>query len=391
MSTRNQPASLEAPEAFSRAPAPRAAEGVPVVWFCSTPTPYNNYLFEHLRRRLGARFEVVFQMAGVEQAPWKTLDNAREWTRVLRKRLGVDWQTVREFGRRRDAMLVMAGWNTWTNRLILAANWLRGGGNYVLWTDVPRQEGLRHRMRDWLLRPLFARARAVMGTGVVAVERLRQMGAAPAKIVNFPCWTEVPERAALVSRGQGHPLRFGCIGRLVAYKGFDNAIRALARLRDSSVLDIIGAGPEDQSLKRLAGELGVDTRVNFRGWYEPGQVREYLARHCDCLLHPASQLEPYGVVILEAMAWAVPVIGSRAAAAVVDRVDHGRNGYILELPVSVEELAANMHSLTNRDLLRRMGETARATAEQWPIGRAVGIIEQLAAGVPPDALGQQIE
>lgn len=384
MSSRHQPASLAYAET-SEGSAPRAAKAVPVAWFCSTPTPYNNFLFEHLRRRLGERFQVVFQMAGVEQAPWKTLENGKEWTRVLRKRLGVDWKAVREFGRRRDAMLVMAGWNTWTNRLILAANWLRGGA-YVLWTDVPRQEGLRHRMRDWLLRPLFARARAVMGTGVVAMERLRQIGAAPEKIVNFPCWTEVPERAALVPRSQGRGLRFGCIGRLVAYKGFDNAIQALARLRDDSVLDIIGAGPEEQPLKRLAAELGVEKRVNFRGWYEPWQVRDYLARECDCLLHPASQLEPYGVVILEAMAWAVPVIGSRAAAAVVDRVEHGHNGYILELPVSVEALAGHMRSLGDFALRQQMSQAARCTAEQWPIERAVSIIEQLAAGVAPDTL-----
>ena len=384
MSGRDQPASLAHPAAPGGS-APRPAKTAPVVWFCSTPTPYNNYLFEHLRRRLGPRFQVVFQMAGVEQAPWKTLENGKEWTRVLRKRLGVDWQAVREFGRRRDAMLVMAGWNTWTNRLILAATWLRGG-DYVLWTDVPRQEGLRHRMRDWLLRPLFARARAVMGTGVVAVERLRQMGAAPGKIVNFPCWTEVPERAALVPRSQGRRLRFGCIGRLMAYKGFDNATRALARMQDGSVLDIIGIGPEEQRLKRLAVELGIGERVHFRGWYEPWQVRDYLARDCDCLLHPASQLEPYGVVILEAMAWAVPVIGSRAAAAVVDRVEHGHNGYLLELPVSVEALAEHMRSLTDFQLRRRLGEGARRTAEQWPIERAVGMIEQLAAGVAPDVL-----
>ncbi len=116
----------------------------------------------------------------------------------------------------------------------------------------------------------------------------------------------------------------------------------------------------------------------FHGWCEPAAVNAYLATQCSCLLHPAPELEPYGVVILEAMAHGIPVIASRAAAAAVDRVEHGRGGYILELPISVDVLTAHMEEMTDLEHARSMGREARRVAEEWPIERAVDIIEELA-------------
>ena len=53
------------------------------------------------------------------------------------------------------------------------------------------------------------------------------------------------------------------IGRLVYYKGLENAVRALADV--PGTLLIVGTGPLEQSLKRLARDIGVSERIVWCG------------------------------------------------------------------------------------------------------------------------------
>jgi glycosyltransferase involved in cell wall biosynthesis len=100
--------------------------------------------------------------------------------------------------------------------------------------------------------------------------------------------------------------RFVHQGRLVAYKGTDLAIRAIARTRTPATLDVIGDGDERASLEKLAAELGVSDRVRFAGWmkHEPLIValRSYRA-----MVTP-SLAEANGIVFQEAMMIGLPVI-----------------------------------------------------------------------------------
>lgn len=349
-----------------------------VVWFTQMPTPYNNFLFERLHRTLDGRFTVYFVSPGAADAPWRSLAR-HPWMKLFHTYCGVDWHIIRTVWRKPESLLVLGGWNVPTNRLLLHGCMLTGRP-YVLWTDTPQHNpGWKHRLRNSLLRPIFRQAHAVMGTGCTATARLREMGAPADRIVNFPYWTPLPA-PGLCRTASGNPVRFACIGRLVPYKGFEYPIRALACLpaRDA-VLDIIGAGPDERRLRMLAQDLGLADRVMFRGWYEPDQVGTYLRVDCGGLIHCTPQLEPYGVVVLEAMAHGRPVIGSAACGAVVDRVEHGRNGFLLDNPISVPALAECMRALTNLDRLQQMGAAARHTAEQWPVERGIAVIQELLA------------
>ena len=363
-----------------------------VVWLAQTPTPYNNFLFEQVHRTLAGRFTVYFVSSGAADAPWISLPNY-SWMNFFHTRCGVDWTIIRTLARKRDALLIVGGWNVPTNRLLL--HWyMLTGRPYVLWTDTPQQSPTwKHKLRNGLLRPLLRQAHAVMGTGRMATAHLWEMGAPAHRIVNFPYWT--PLRTSSHMAITAKPVRFACIGRLVTYKGFEYPIRALSQLPvDEAVLDIIGTGPDEHRLQSLSQELGIADRIMFRGWYEPDQVAAYLDSECGCLIHCSPQLEPYGVVILEAMAHGRAVIGSTACGAVADRVEHGRNGFILPTPISVPALAECMRALTNLDRLQQMGSEARRTAEQWPVDRGISIIHELLTvrkqpelnRVPPEAV-----
>jgi len=100
------------------------------------------------------------------------------------------------------------------------------------------------------------------------------------------------------------------LGRLHVNKGFDRLLEAMALLRDegiSATLRIAGDGPERAALTAQAAHLGLGPeRVIFSGWVDP--VDPFLAQ-ADVFVLP-SRVEPFGLVVAEAMAAGVPVIAS---------------------------------------------------------------------------------
>lgn len=102
----------------------------------------------------------------------------------------------------------------------------------------------------------------------------------------------------------------GNVGRLHPDKDQATLIRgfaqALPQLPAGSLLAIMGSGRLENSLKALAAELGVSESVRFLG--QVGQGRRYFRAFDVFAL--SSDHEPFGMVLLEAMAADVPVIGT---------------------------------------------------------------------------------
>ncbi|MDC7683165.1 glycosyltransferase [Asticcacaulis sp. BYS171W] len=101
----------------------------------------------------------------------------------------------------------------------------------------------------------------------------------------------------------------GALGRLHVNKGFDVLIRAVGLLRDRGTevhLSIAGDGPEKDSLQKLVDDLGLQAIVGFPGWIEPADG--FMAT-CD-LFVLSSRVEPFGLVLAEAMAAGVPVVST---------------------------------------------------------------------------------
>lgn len=104
--------------------------------------------------------------------------------------------------------------------------------------------------------------------------------------------------------------RIGALGRLHVNKGFDVLIRAAAVLRDRGVeasLSIAGDGPEMEPLSQLIAELALGDRVSLPGWTDPPDA--YLTGLDLFVL--SSRVEPFGLVVAEAMAAGVPVVSTR--------------------------------------------------------------------------------
>lgn len=102
----------------------------------------------------------------------------------------------------------------------------------------------------------------------------------------------------------GGTLHLGYVGRLAEEKGVDLLLRAMAD-EPHATLDIVGDGPEKHALEKRAERLGLGHRVRFLGRRK--DVAQFY-RQIDALVLPSRALDPFGMVVAEAMALGVPCL-----------------------------------------------------------------------------------
>lgn len=158
------------------------------------------------------------------------------------------------------------------------------------------------------------------------------------------------------------------VSRLSAEKNLDHLIKAFllvnSKLKDS-VLIIAGDGNDRERLKKLAKELRIAQRVKFVG--ERKDVEKFYTI-ADVFVLP-SRYEGFGQVLLEAMAFGVPVIGLKAdypkvIVANEEIIINGKTGFLVD-PYLVEDLAFRIEQILQDDNLKKQqGENARKLCEE---------------------------
>ncbi len=97
------------------------------------------------------------------------------------------------------------------------------------------------------------------------------------------------------------------IGQLIRGKGVDLLLRALALVRAPWQAEIVGDGNARAALERLCRQLGLCARVQFRGWVDNAALGAVYTR-AKVVVVPSRWPEPFGMVGLEAMRHARPVV-----------------------------------------------------------------------------------
>ena len=130
-------------------------------------------------------------------------------------------------------------------------------------------------------------------------------------------------------------------------------------------LVLAGDGPELGNLKDLVGELGLGDRVHFPGRADRRQVAAYLSG-CEFFVI-SSPAEPFGIVILEAMAAGAAVIAVNNAGP-AEIITNGVDGLLAERSEPGELAAAMQRLITDVPLRNRLAAAGKARAAEfaWP-------------------------
>lgn len=229
--------------------------------------------------------------------------------------------------------------------------------------------------RSWrgnlLLRILAHRAKRCVAVSPSVMEYLTQRARIPASkarlIVNgtlAPKLIEASARQALkVSLGLD-PTSFvvGSVGRLSdSHKRFSDLIRALALLTRQNTnlhLLIVGEGRDRAMLETLAQSLAVSDHVHFAGYQsDVGPMLSIMD-----VFALASERESFGLVLVEAMFSALPVIGTNVAG-IRDIVVHEGTGLLVPAldPAALAAAIQRLHA--DADLRNRFGQAGRSRAE----------------------------
>jgi glycogen(starch) synthase len=152
------------------------------------------------------------------------------------------------------------------------------------------------------------------------------------------------------------------VGRLVPQKGFDVLLQAFAAASLKGLgLVIAGDGPEHERLSLLAGRLGIRSRVRLAGGVPRHQIPRLL-EGAKMLVLP-SRGEPFGIVLLEAMACGLPAIATDAGG-VTDFARDGDNALLIPVD-DPAALADAMRRIESDSALRmRLTISGRETAER---------------------------
>ncbi|MGA4848385.1 glycosyltransferase family 4 protein [Streptomyces sp. G5(2025)] len=162
-----------------------------------------------------------------------------------------------------------------------------------------------------------------------------------------------------------------CVSRLVPRKGQDTLIRAMPAIlarEPEAVLLVVGGGPYESDLRKLAAETGVADSVRFTGavpWAElPAHygAGDVFAMPCRTR-RGGLDVEGLGIVYLEASATGLPVVAGDSGGA-PDAVLDGETGWIVRGGVPEEAAERIVTLLGDAELRARMGERGRAWVEE---------------------------
>lgn len=271
------------------------------------------------------------------------------------------WKTRLELGRhlRRHNIAIAHAFDFYTNLTLVPAARL---------ARIPVVIGSQRQLGD-LLTPMQSRAQtfmfrrcdAVVCNSGAAAKRLVNDGIAEGKITVI--WNGLPAEAFTPAvpalPRQAGLRRVGMIARMNSRaKNHSLFLRAIARLRDSTLLEcvVVGDGPLRRELEREAADLGLAGRVSFLG--DRRDIPAILASLDLTVL--SSDSESLSNAVIESMAAGVPVVAT----------DVGANSELLTedrgtlVPVGDENgLALAMAHLLKQDNLRvQMGEACRSFA-----------------------------
>jgi glycosyltransferase involved in cell wall biosynthesis len=251
------------------------------------------------------------------------------------------WPLIRYLRRERPEV-VMATLTSASMLAVVACKLSRVGARIVL----RQASAMGRRQRPWLVRRVYPHADEYIAISrSIADELTRIVGLTPQRVhtIRNPAFT--PGILARARESVEHPWFSAkdtpvviAVGQLVFTKGFDVLVDAFARLRAKRPckLVILGEGKARASLQKQIDQLRIASDVWMPGFVD--NPFKYVARSDVFVL--SSKVEPFGNVIVEALAVGTPVVSTRCAGGPPEILENGQWGDLVPVGDSSAMAAA---------------------------------------------------
>lgn len=317
------------------------------------PTPYRAPLFDRIAARDDIDLTVIYAAQSVASRTWHVephhsatflrgvrVPGARS---LIRHDYPVTPGIFGALGNAQPEVVVVSGWSTFASQAAIA--WSRARDTpYVLLVeshDAGPRPRWRRAVKGVVVPRLVRKASAWLAVGSLARESLISRGADPERVRIFANTIDVERwiaRAESTERTRtDDDVVVLSVGRDVPEKGFDvlRGAAAAAEVR----LDIVSGGLDENALAQR---------------YRDADVFALLSTH-----------EPWGVVVNEAAASALPLVLSDRVGAARDLLVDGENGFLVPAGDADAAAAALRTLAADAELRRRMGARSREVVRSW--------------------------
>ena len=161
-------------------------------------------------------------------------------------------------------------------------------------------------------------------------------------------------------------------GRMTGMKGFDILIKAFAQVAEEFPewkLKIFGRGRDRKKLRAIVTDYKLNDRVEMPGPVTPLDAEWQKAS----IAAIPSRFEPFGLVIVEAMAGGLPVVCTAVKHGPLEIIDDGENGLLVPAREPKPLADALRRLMSDPELRRKLAAAGLNTAKRFEPGQVVGL------------------
>lgn len=340
------------------------------------PTSYHLPLWQEIKARASVETRVIFLAENLTQ-PWNLDLQDDPTAEVLRGNWAVKLIRLWQLIGRRDVELV--GLSGWGHSLLMAALLLAWVHRIPVTIESdthydPAAAWWRRVLKRLFLPMLFRIPRLFFPAGTRQAAYFMRYGAPRARIRIAQMTVDVHSIMAQADRYRApaasascrdKPIVFLYVGRLEPHKGIQDLLEAFVDLSqegEKSHLIIVGNGSMRGLIESAAR---THPAVEYLGRLS-GNALIHAYSRADVFVLP-SHVEPWGLVINEAMAAGLPVIATDRVGCVDDLVREGENGRIVPSACPARLAECMRTFIRQPDIAATMGQTSRQMISTWTI------------------------
>lgn len=298
---------------------------------------------------------------------------------------------TRELEKQSPDVVFIPGWSA--VEALVALQWTaKSGVASVIMSESTRHDDRRRLFKESVKRLIVSLADAAFVGGRAHAEYMNSLGMPDHRItygydvvdnLHFGRGAAIARvNAAKVRAELGLPERyFLCCARLIPKKNIGSLIEAYHSYRANSDhepwdLVIVGPGPMKDGLKEAADALGVGSTCHLVGPKSYSDLPAYYGL-AQAFVIP-SKVEPWGLVVNEAMASGLPIIASWMSGSVSELVQDGHNGFVVD-PFDVASITDGLLRISRNDCDRKgMGAASEKIVQGWGLDRFAAGFESAA-------------